>query len=44
VSNIRLATTDEANRFLASDALALLSGMLLDQQTPMEKTFTSRTS
>jgi uncharacterized HhH-GPD family protein len=36
-----LATTDEANALLASDPLALLIGMLLDQQIPMEKAFTS---
>ena len=38
---MRLATTDEANALLASDPLALLTGMLLDQQIPMEKAFTS---
>jgi uncharacterized HhH-GPD family protein len=30
---------DDANRLLASDDLALLIGMLLDQQFPMEKAF-----
>jgi len=30
---------DEANRLLATDALALLIGMLLDQQFPMERAF-----
>ena len=32
---------DEANRLLATDPLALLIGMLLDQQVPMEKAFHS---
>lgn len=36
-----LATTADANELLASDPLALLIGMLLDQQIPMEKAFTS---
>ena len=36
-----LATTDAANELLARDPLALLIGMLLDQQIPMEKAFTS---
>jgi uncharacterized HhH-GPD family protein len=36
-----LATTPEANSLLAEDPLALLVGMLLDQQIPMEKAFTS---
>ena len=36
-----LATTDEANTLLENDPLALLIGMLLDQQIPMEKAFTS---
>ncbi len=36
-----LATTPEANQLLESDPLALLIGMLLDQQIPMEKAFTS---
>jgi uncharacterized HhH-GPD family protein len=36
-----LATTDQANELLAHDPLALLIGMLLDQQIPMEKAFTS---
>ena len=36
-----LATTPEANDLLANDPLALLIGMLLDQQIPMEKAFTS---
>ncbi len=38
---MHLATTDEANELLARDPLALLIGMLLDQQIPMEKAFTS---
>lgn len=38
---LHLATTDEANRFLEVDPFALLAGMLLDQQIPMEKAFTS---
>ena len=36
-----LATTDEANALLETDPLALLLGMMLDQQIPMEKAFTS---
>ena len=36
-----LAYTDEANKLLAENPLALLIGMLLDQQIPMEKAFTS---
>ncbi|HEY2041515.1 MAG TPA: HhH-GPD-type base excision DNA repair protein [Jatrophihabitans sp.] len=38
---LHLATTPEANTLLADDPLALLIGMLLDQQIPMEKAFTS---
>ncbi|UQX88847.1 hypothetical protein M6D93_02320 [Jatrophihabitans telluris] len=38
---LHLATTDDANALLAEDPLALLVGMLLDQQIPMEKAFTS---
>jgi uncharacterized HhH-GPD family protein len=38
---LHLATTPDANTFLATDPLALLVGMLLDQQIPMEKAFTS---
>ncbi|MFN2518420.1 MAG: HhH-GPD-type base excision DNA repair protein [Jatrophihabitantaceae bacterium] len=38
---MHLATTDAANERLARDPLALLIGMLLDQQIPMEKAFTS---
>ena len=36
-----LASTPEANELLDRDPLALLIGMLLDQQIPMEKAFTS---
>ncbi|WP_375477916.1 HhH-GPD-type base excision DNA repair protein [uncultured Jatrophihabitans sp.] len=36
-----LATTEQANALLERDPLALLIGMLLDQQIPMEKAFTS---
>jgi uncharacterized HhH-GPD family protein len=39
--SLHLATTPEANALLADDPLALLAGMLLDQQIPMEKAFTS---
>lgn len=38
---MHLATTDAANALLEQDPLALLIGMLLDQQIPMEKAFTS---
>ncbi|HEU5268993.1 MAG TPA: HhH-GPD-type base excision DNA repair protein [Jatrophihabitans sp.] len=38
---MRIATTEAANELLAVDPLALLIGMLLDQQIPMEKAFTS---
>ena len=38
---MRLATTPAGNALLESDPLALLVGMLLDQQIPMEKAFTS---
>lgn len=38
---LHLATTDDANALLERDPLALLLGMLLDQQIPMEKAFTS---
>ncbi len=31
--------SDEANRLLATDGFALLTGMLLDQQFPMERAF-----
>jgi uncharacterized HhH-GPD family protein len=36
-----LATTESANDLLTREPLALLIGMLLDQQIPMEKAFTS---
>lgn len=36
-----LASTDEANELLEQEPLALLLGMMLDQQIPMEKAFTS---
>jgi uncharacterized HhH-GPD family protein len=36
-----LATTPAANELLDKEPLALLIGMLLDQQIPMEKAFTS---
>jgi uncharacterized HhH-GPD family protein len=38
---MHLATTEAANELLVQDPLALLIGMLLDQQIPMEKAFTS---
>ena len=38
---MHLATTPAGNDLLAKDPLALLIGMLLDQQIPMEKAFTS---
>jgi uncharacterized HhH-GPD family protein len=38
---MHLATTDAGNALLSTDPLALLIGMLLDQQIPMEKAFTS---
>lgn len=38
---LHLASTAEANALLERDPLALLLGMLLDQQIPMEKAFTS---
>lgn len=38
---LHLATTDAGNDLLDRDPLALLLGMLLDQQIPMEKAFTS---
>lgn len=36
-----LSTDEPADALLASDPLALLIGMLLDQQVPMEKAFTA---
>ena len=38
---LHLGSTDAANALLAHDPLALLLGMQLDQQIPMEKAFTS---
>jgi uncharacterized HhH-GPD family protein len=38
---MHLAYTEQANKLLESEPLALLIGMLLDQQIPMEKAFTS---
>jgi uncharacterized HhH-GPD family protein len=38
---LHLASTAEANQLLATEPLALLIGMLLDQQIPLEKAFTS---
>ena len=38
---MHLATTETGNALLEHDPLALLVGMLLDQQIPMEKAFTS---
>jgi uncharacterized HhH-GPD family protein len=38
---MHLATTPDGNELLERDPLALLIGMLLDQQIPMEKAFTS---
>jgi len=38
---VHLAATPEANALLVDDPLALLIGMLLDQQIPLEKAFTS---
>ncbi len=38
---MHLASTDAGNALLERDPLALLIGMLLDQQVPMEKAFTS---
>jgi uncharacterized HhH-GPD family protein len=38
---LHLATTEAGNELLATSPLALLTGMLLDQQIPMEKAFTS---
>ena len=38
---VHLAQRPEADELLGSDPLAILTGMLLDQQIPMEKAFTS---
>src|SRR3954471_8762664 len=37
---LHLAATPEANQLLARDPFALLAGMLLDQQVPMDWAFT----
>jgi len=39
VPRLHLAAEEPADAFLASDPLALLIGMLLDQQIPMERAF-----
>jgi uncharacterized HhH-GPD family protein len=39
VTSIRLAQQPDADELLTRDAFALLTGMLLDQQVPMEKAF-----
>jgi hypothetical protein len=36
---LNFTESDDANELLASDGLALLIGMLLDQQFPMERAF-----
>ena len=36
---LHFTESEEANRYLASDGLALIIGMLLDQQFPMERAF-----
>jgi uncharacterized HhH-GPD family protein len=41
VMALHLATTDDGNALLERDPLALLLGMMLDQQIQMEKAFTS---
>jgi uncharacterized HhH-GPD family protein len=38
---LSLPIDDEANKLLSSDPLALLIGMVLDQQIPLEKAFSS---
>ena len=40
MTTLHLAQDPDADRLLAEDPLALLLGMLLDQQIPMEKAFT----
>jgi len=40
-TTLRLAQDPEADALLARDPLALLIGMLLDQQFPMERAFAS---
>lgn len=37
--SLNLTYTDEANELLSTDAFALLIGMVLDQQIPLEKAF-----
>lgn len=41
-ATLRLAQQPEADALLARSPLALLTGMLLDQQVPMEWAFTFR--
>ena len=38
-ANLTIAQDPEADALLSSDPFALLSGMLLDQQFPMERAF-----
>lgn len=38
---LRMPVSDEANTLLSSDPFALLVGMVLDQQVPLEKAFSS---
>ena len=38
---LNLTPSDEANQLLTNDPFALLVGMLLDQQFPMERAFAS---
>lgn len=38
-THLHFTESEEANRLLATDGLALLIGMLLDQQFPMERAF-----
>lgn len=40
-ASLSLSPNDEANALLADDPLALVIGMVLDQQIPLEKAFTS---
>jgi uncharacterized HhH-GPD family protein len=40
-TKLHLATTHEANELLARDPFALLCGMMLDQQVPMDWAFTA---
>ena len=39
MANLRIAQDEAADRVLSQDPFALLSGMLLDQQFPMERAF-----